>query len=247
MGLIYIPHRRKSFISGGVFTNVYSLDLDGVDEYGVATDHSSLDITTAITVCCWVKFSANQSNKPLVAKWGTTDTSYLLSVQGAAGVKNRCGFAIADSSTTYSALTTASNQYNDSNWHMFMGTYDGSTVYADVDGGAERQSTSHTGSIDSTAEELCIGAYSTGHTNNYNAKIEEITIWDVAFNTTQRDELYNSGVPIDPAAHSLAGNLQAYFRCGDNDTHPTMTDNSSNSNDCTLSNTESADFNADVP
>ena len=225
----------------------HSLTLDGVNEYAYADDDPTLDITDVITVACWVKFTTTQSNKVLVGKWGTTDESYIMLVGGAGGIKNRCLFGIRDSNVSYQTITPGTTQFNDGDWHLFVGTYDGTNIIANVDNGTETSTLAHTGSIDSTAEQLTIGAYGTSPSGYYNGKICEVTIWNKAFDNTEINELYNSGVPAEPQSHSQSANLVGYWRCGTGDTIPTLLDKSSNSNDMTTVNVESADLTTDVP
>ena len=63
--------------------------------------------------------------------------------------------------------------------------------------------------------------------------------------------IYNSGVPIDLTSNSgdytSASDLDFYLKMGDGDTYPTITDNSSNSNNGTMTNMTSDDIVTDVP
>ena len=49
------------------FTNTYSLDFDGVDDY-VDCGNGALDITGSITLSCWVKSTNTGSNRKIIVK-----------------------------------------------------------------------------------------------------------------------------------------------------------------------------------
>jgi hypothetical protein len=92
-----------------------------------------------------------------------------------------------------------------------------------------------------------IGAHSNGGSSLFLGNIDEVSIWDAILTDTDISNIYNSGTPNNLAVHAKAANLQAWYRMGDGDTFPTVTDNSSNTNDGTMNNMDSGDFVTDVP
>ena len=98
--------------------------------------------------------------------------------------------------------------------------------------------------IHNSTSELGIGATNgTGPTSYYTGGVDEIGIWDTTLSAVEMARVYNAGAPI-PLTLISAADLQAWYRCGDGDTYPTLTDNSTNSNDGTMTNMESGDLSA---
>ena len=76
--------------------------------------------------------------------------------------------------------------------------------------------------------------------------MDEATVWNVAFDLTDVQELYNSGCPGDPTKHSESSGLVSWWKMGDGDTYSTLSD-SKGSNDLTMTNMASTDIKDYVP
>jgi len=80
--------------------------------------------------------------------------------------------------------------------------------------------------------------------------MDEVAIWDVALDSDAVSAIYNSGTPIaldsDSGDYDNSGDLQGWWRMGEGDTYPTITDNSTNSNDGTMTNMASDDIVGDT-
>ena len=78
---------------------------------------------------------------------------------------------------------------------------------------------------------------------NYgNLYVDEFALFDEELNNTQVTDIYNSGTPIDLSSHS---DLVGYWRMGENDSSPTISDLSGQGNDMTLIN--SPTISSEVP
>jgi len=109
-------------------------------------------------------------------------------------------------------------------------------------------------SMHSTSADIEIGRlrYSVSSSDYANGNIDEVAIWDTALDGDAVKAIYNGGNPTDltnnnGAYDEYTDNLQGYWRMGDGDTYPTITDNSSNSNDGTMTNMASNDIEEDTP
>ena len=74
----------------------------------------------------------------------------------------------------------------------------------------------------------------------------DVVRFDKAAAGTEVSDIYNSGAPLDLTTLSSNTNLQSWWRMGDGDTYPTITDNKGSVNG-TMTNMESGDIVSDVP
>ena len=91
-----------------------------------------------------------------------------------------------------------------------------------------------------TTNDLLIGARRSS-AGFFDGNIDEVSIYNVALTQDDVDTIYGSGVPSDV---STISGITNWYRCGDNDTSPTLTDNVG-SNNGTMTNFTT--FSIDVP
>ena len=122
-----------------------------------------------------------------------------------------------------------------------MNIYENGTIVAQT----KTSSGSYT-AMENTSSDLRIatseqnGFYLDGH-------IDEFAIFNIELSSAQATAIYNSGVVTNLEAHA---GLQGYWRMGDPTgagVYPTITDNSSNSNNGTMTTMTSADITTTVP
>jgi len=102
---------------------------------------------------------------------------------------------------------------------------------------------SHTHSLPGTGDTLTFG-YNSGVYLEY--ELDEVSIFDDVLNQSQVNSLYNGGDPTNVSG--VSDYLTAWWRMGDDDTPPTLSDNSGNGYDLTMVNMETADAeNTDIP
>ena len=75
----------------------------------------------------------------------------------------------------------------------------------------------------------------------YSGLIKDITIWSKAFDQTEVTEHFNNNVIINPNSHSAVANLLSWYRMGNGDVAPTITDNVG-SDDLAMQNMDSSNF-----
>ena len=80
-------------------------------------------------------------------------------------------------------------------------------------------------------------------TDFFDGKIDEVAVWNVALSTSDVTSLYNSGNGLKASANSgyydNSGDLVGYWKFNEG-TGSTLTDNTSNSNNGTLTNMDSS-------
>ena len=235
---------------GSSFSNLQSLEFDGIDDY-VTVGTATLGITSAITVSAWVKIPTTNTggggtNIQVIACEDNTvsgQRNWNLYWRGTGS--NYFGWTIHHTNLSISAVTSIGVVPNDGQWHHLLGTYDGTTnangIKLYVDGVLNLRGTAGSTGINSfTATETTIGVLTGGNSWRFEGNIDEVAIWDND-QSANASTIYNSGVPNDISSLSPL----SWWRCGDGDTAPTLTDNGSGGNDGTMNNFST--FSTDVP
>ena len=150
-------------------------------------DQTNLRISGNLTVSMWIKFTASQSNEPILMR-GDTGYSYAMFVDYSSA--NKIRMYINSGSTAYTAASAST--YNDGNWHMVTGVYDGAHVKLYIDGGATETVTgsAYTGAISTAAHEVCIYAYCGQGTAAYDGSVDDIRIYNRALSSGDITQLY---------------------------------------------------------
>ena len=157
-------------------------------------------------------------------------------------------------------LRSQNNAITVGQWHHILITYDGGTTGAAsgslsdyysrfkmfIDGVQETTSNSHnnfgfTGAVPD--DNFRVGRWNNGQNLRNNSKVDELAVFDSDVSGDITD-IYNSGVPFDLS--TLTTPPVNWWRCGDSDTFPTITDNINNT-DLTMTNMTVADIVNDVP
>lgn len=229
------------------FENTKSVAFDGVNEILNGGDIHNYDIADPWTISLWVKPS-----DPLVEGMIFSKAGPLSAVEGyMVRLKEITGYLYFQMRTTtvYRNHTFASSLTAGS-WNHVVFTYDGSSnmnglkLYVD---GVLDSSLPPSGVLSGTLlnnQDFIIGARNSQL--YFDGNIDEITVWNSEIDQAGVTELYNSGAPEDPTYHTDVANLQSWYRCGDGDTSPTVTDNQG-TDDLTMTNMDSGNFETDVP
>lgn len=228
------------------FSNTYSADLDGTDDY-IAVGSSG----TVGTLSAWFKPDAALSASGRVGYlvgFNSTSGPYGATYAGI-GFGNITGtltneiitfhtndwmYAYADASATVSAA-----------WHHVAVRWSGTEYEIYLDGSSVMNHSAQWGSA-SKAEipysSLNIGKRNAG-TYFHQGLVDEVAVWHTALSASDITTLYNSGVPADISTLSPNG----WWRMGDNDggTGTTITDQGLGGNNGTLTNGPT--FSTDVP
>jgi hypothetical protein len=232
------------------FVNTKSILLDGVDDYVNCGTNSSLNFerTEAFSYSLWVKRNSFGTNHIVLSKMNPTGNRrgmfFNLNTSNTIVIVLRTD----TSNTSQRLLWKSTATITDSNWHNLVFTYDGSStinggkIYIDkvvstLDG-ASGGALSAT--IENTAPFL-IGAMSTAPLNPADTIIDEVAVFNSELSASNVNAIYGTGAPNDLTDLSPL----SWWRCGDGDTSPTLTDNGSASNNGTMTNFTT--FSTDVP
>ena len=219
------------------FSAQSSIDFDGLDDRVDCGNNPSLQITgNEITLEAWVYptfWKANPYEGCVINKESSAggDNGYMLRV----GDNGKINFNIG--SNGWNELTTDMNTLQLNVWQHIAATYDGTsmTIYKD---GIAVISSNFSGAIGNSVNNLIIGDWASLNwgTRNFPGKIDEVKIWNVAKSQSE----IQSGMNAEMC--SLPNTLIAYYNFeegtpdGTNTGLNTLIDQTTNTNNGTLSN-----------
>ena len=228
--------------------DVYSTLFDGIsDNVSMGNVLNMADNgTDAYSISLWFK-TTSLATQNLIGKSSTSANGYNLYMNGGTFFILLGTYA---ANGILGGVSGGSSVY-DGNWHHVCLTYDGSQdisgfsfYYDDVSKSISTYS-NNTPSGVSTSNDFMIGARGTASVPSleFDGNIDEASFFNTELSSSDVTTIYNSGVPNDISTLSPLG----WWRMGDGDTHPTITDHGSGSNDGTMNNMSSANFVTDVP
>jgi len=230
----------------------YALDFDGTNDY-VAAD----GVTSNLNSSTGLPFTVSAWAYPDTTVSGTTaccsQREAIFAFNNSGANLNLLFYAQDGSTQKFYHHGTASNSYTGSSntfesgqWHHIVMVVDSSgngKLY--VNGGQE--ATWSNGS-NSSVNRFSIGQEwdsSTSASDFFDGKIDEVAIWNVALSAADVTTLYNSGNGLKASADSgnydNSDGLIGYWKFNEG-TGSTLTDNTSNSNNGTLTNMDSSDW-----
>lgn len=256
--------------------NKYSLDFDGVDDILITTEDATIMPTDNLTVGCWIKpstwaftgngqiqfsFGCVQSGGYGLAfanNYNATVTTFKSIIRVSDTGSLSAGYLEPSAGTGFSSTLRALT-----GWHYVALTYEKATGVASLSlDGVEKGTANAAAGADlvyhpTNNVPLMFGADASTDTtgqNFFDGNIDEGSVWNKALSSAELVAVYNSGVPIDlltdAGDYASSSNLQGWWRNGDTggaSVYPTITDDSSNSNDGTMTNMDSGDIVTDVP
>jgi len=219
-------------ISGDLL-NEYSTTFDGINEYISMNTTLNIERTQPFSMSIWVKTTLSATGH-LIGKIrnSSASTGYALLIDSDG--KPYFDLTSSESISNYLRIGTTSATVNDGSWHHLVVTYDGSSdvsgVNLYIDNAKIVTLTTYQNTLSSTT--LNTGKFSIGRrilnpTNNYpyTGNLDEASIWNKELSSSEINNIYNSNTPNNLTTLSFSENLLGWWRMGDNDTHPTLTDN----------------------
>jgi len=260
----FFPGKIISPAGGSPFTNEYSVDFDGTDDYFAATPDSDTNVET---FSIWFKSpnsfasDGNAVDAEVLFGWGNSSHRWGLAVGGGMigamdssliYVRHTNGGAYGYTPGSVTTLAADTWHHIATRWSTSSETNSGSNGYDIWVNGTKitgSEATSN-GTMDSSPAQISATSGFTfakrsnlNITYTYEGLIDEVAIWSSALSEADVTALYNSGVPSDLTDLSPTH----WYRMGDNDgsTGTTITDQGSGENDGTLTNGPT--FSTDVP
>ena len=239
------------------FSNTKSLDFDGVDDYvATSSTYSELNGDSKITVSAWIKVETNTDTLSYLStvSGGSTSFSFQFGIRLQTTTNTLCWVYLDNAGSNNRASANLGAIKNDGQWHhllvcldLSLSTFSECQIYLD----SVAQTTSGyyaNTTLSNSTSGLHIGTRASSLSSVFGGKIDEFAIWSGQDFRTQSDvdTIYNSGTPNDLNSNGLTAPT-TWYRMGDGDTYPTITDNGSGSNNGTMTNMVSGDIVTDVP
>ncbi len=240
------PSRRASSQSLTI-SNLKSTFYDGSDDHVSIGKPANLEWDpngSEITISVWFRPSEVINQRIIVSKARMSDSniSYVMAVNSNASV-----YAIVGGTSNGGGVLTVST------WnHLLLtirnvvGVY---TFFLFLNG--IQVGTGTAGAVQNTDMDWLIGGarwdVNSSISYPYYGNIDEPTFWNTAFTNADVTAIYNAGHPANPLAHSKAGSLLHWYRMGDGDTFPTITDRVGSANGTCVNMASAANFQSSAP
>jgi len=184
-----------------------ALDFDGVDDYVNVGSNVGHEGASAVTVSLWAKFNTAQqaANEYLMGQEAAGPSNTI--VLARAGYPyERMAFMVYVTGTGATAGGVGA-EIADTNWHHFVGTYDGTTVKLYIDTVVRGDTPALSGSIRTESSGLAIGAVGDSGGGPTPGLIDEVRIYNRALSAEEIRRLYNLTKPkiLAPSMKGLVG------------------------------------------
>ena len=239
--------------AGSSFTNTYSCNFDGADDYieiyngaegsGPILFTASDDFSFSV----WVRTSSTAAQNQIISFRGTALIWFYTFMTGA---NRRFKMYLRDDSGNTEDILSYNNSngwITDDAWTHLVFTRNGTTKDMNLymNGASAQATKSDTTSDDFTAYDKFTVAndeYSGGR-YEFTGNIDELSVWGKQLSSAEVAALYNSGTPTDLAGEA---GLTNWWRMGDGATYPTIPD-AAGSSAGTMTNMSSGDIENVVP
>jgi hypothetical protein len=212
--------------SGAAFTNQYSVDFDGTNDY-LLMGTSAISLDTNFTISAWFKPTSDAlAGYDFMVGWGNNASGQSRVMQI---LNSKLSFEI------YYSRISGSTTLSADTWYHGAVTFSGNDVEIFLNGLSDGTGTL---SRSTMASSLTFAGGTPTMTSvgfiPFSGLIDEFAVFDSVLSSTAISSIYNSGVPNDISSLSPVG----WWRMGDNDgaTGTTITDQGSGGNNGTLTN-----------
>jgi hypothetical protein len=217
-----------------IFSNTKSIALDGVDDYVAVSSSSGLNFTGDFTLSVWIKTNSIGNNQYIIdtSTSGAIGNGYSFRIKTDGKIRFWSYHATQTGIDSTTALSAGS-------WYHIACVHTSTQNKIYINGSLDATLNWSAGHSTSNTTNLRIGG-SQILAGTFNGKIDEVAFFN-SDQSTNVSDIYNGGLPNNLTSLSPI----SWYRCGDGDTSPTLTDNGSESNDGTMANFTT--FSTDVP
>jgi len=169
----------------------YAFNFDGIDDRLNCGNDSSLQITGAMTISCWVKGASTQGASGVSTFDSINSPGYIFGPNSSGLVS----FILADTGSSYISVDST-QQITTTEWHHIVGVYTPSVsmkIY--IDGQLSKNETSNIPSSQYAGGNDFVIGYRP--CCKIDGQISNVAIWNTDLTGTQVSTLYNNGKPGD--------------------------------------------------
>ena len=233
------------------FSNLKSIATDGVDDF-VQSDatYSKLDGQSKASFSMWLKPTTSSGRLRTVFQIGDGSASNVNGVCQLFLFENsRIDFSV-DTGTFFGRADISGVTYGSWNHLLITVDFDAAPEFKCFVNGVDATTSDNMSTktaFTNATQGLMIGEWHTGKYAPFLGGIDEFAIWSgVALTSTDVTSIYNSGVPNNlNDSNVVATAPTTWYRCGDGDSAPNLTDNGSGGSNATMTNFTT--FSTDVP
>ncbi len=201
-----------------------SLSFDGIDDYIILPNESDYDFTTNMTVEFWINANSFDLLDGLVTKG---DNSWRVHTLNTGEILFAGNGTFGDFQST--------TQVNDGAWHHIAVSYDGANAKIYIDGVMEN-SVAATGTLANSTFPVGIGTNSQNLGRVFAGEMDEVRIWDITRTDAQINATMNIELVGDETGLVSYYNFNQGISEDDNTTITELMDNSTGTNNGTLTN-----------
>ena len=244
-GLVY-----QNLISEKVYANSASVLFDGSDDYGDISDHNNFTPTSSgYAWSIWVLLpdASELTQQRFISKEPTSGaTGYEWMLTADAAKKPRFflyfGGTVSASAQGGRIRFVIDTAMVADTWYHLAFSWDGGVGTGAMTGWINGTQCTHgsgatvaqVGDGSTTVVNSSSDVFVARALSNYGkVHVDEFSLFNTELNNTQVTNIYNSGEPTDLSSHA---GLVGYWRMGEDDSSPTITDLSSTGEDMTLEN-----------
>jgi hypothetical protein len=187
-----------------VFTNNFSLEFDGLDDYVELNSPSSIQsLTSEITISFWIKaprvFNTNYYTPASKGEYAAVGSQWSIRVN-TANARNTSGgifsvFPNANAITDNSSVVFPT-PVDDNQWHHMMFVNDGTDLKVYIDGQLDATGTGRGRTLYDGNRSLKLGKLTnTSSTGLLQGNLDEVAIFGTALGLSDAQTIYNGGVP----------------------------------------------------
>ena len=210
----------------------YDGNLDYVDCGTITALNGGVSV---FSTSLWFKYSGTLSTSDNIILSGGSTSSDDFYLQPTSATNIRYGHSSSFTDTTVSTMSI-------NTWYNLILVHNGAGFSLYLNGILQGSSTGKPSPANNQGTNFNIGRYNISSAFNFLGNMDEVAVWNTD-QSANASTIYNLGTPNDISAMS---GLVSYWRMGDNDTYPTITDNVG-SNNGTMTFMSAANFVTDVP
>lgn len=242
------PGGETNISGASGFSNTLSTRFDGVDDYVTMGNVASLNFERddTFSFSFWLNRTTSSDQTVILGRADSNSpfSGYIVFIQD-----NKITFRLRSTNNAFFFIKGTVDIPNET-WTHYVVTYDGSQSVSGMklykNGSEETVTTSTSGTVTRFASVVLpfnIGTRDDNPNIAYSGAMDEVSAYNVELSASAVTTIYNSGVPNDLTGTS---GLVSWYRMGDNDTYPTITDNVG-SNNGTMTNMSAGNFITNVP